>query len=195
MPWLQSGQIAAIELHTQVGHVPQFQRLWQILRPSVSQLKAIAISCPFHRDGIAYLQQLNQLIQPLPIPVIWQADGRPMSGDIGRGTTHACIHYGEQVLQAHLPGYVQLAGGTNAHTINKVQQKTLAIHGVAFGSYARTVLSPMLHQAELRHHQDGGTGEVQLEAYPDLLAQAIAVAQTLVSPWKNRPAITQSNHK
>ncbi|MEB3227929.1 MAG: LdpA C-terminal domain-containing domain [Synechocystis sp.] len=189
LPWLQSGQIAAIEVHTQVGHAAQFHQLWETLRPSLSHLKAIAISCPFHPDGIAYLQYLNQLIQPLPIPVIWQADGRPMSGDIGRGTTHTCIHYGEQILQAHLPGYVQLAGGTNAHTINKVQQKTLAIHGVAFGSCARTLLSPLLHQAELRHRQDSGAGEVQLETYPDLLHQAIALAQTLVSPWKNRSVI------
>ena len=183
LPWLQSGQIAAIEVHTQVGHAGEFQQLWQGLRPCFPHLKAIAISCPFHSDVIAYLQQLNEMIQPLALPVIWQTDGRPMSGDIGKGTTHLCIHYAEQVLATTLPGFVQLAGGTNAHTINKVRQKQLAVNGVAFGSCARTLLTPILQQAEIHHQQDGGTGEVQLETYPDLLQQAIALAKTLVQPW------------
>ena len=187
LPWLQSGQIAAIELHTQVGHGQEFQQLWQALRPGFLHLKAIAISCPFHVEVIPYLQQLNQMIQPLPLPLIWQTDGRPMSGDIGRGTTHPCIQYAEQVLATNLPGYLQLAGGTNAHTVNKVRQKQLKVNGVAFGSCARTLLTPILQQAETRHQQDGGMGEVHLENYPDLLQQAIALAETLVQPWKQQP--------
>jgi hypothetical protein len=79
---------------------------------------------------------------------------------------------------------LQLAGGTNAHTINKVRETSLGVHGVAFGSCARTLLSPVLQQAEIHHQQDGGTGEMQLETYPDLLPTAIALAKTLVSPWK-----------
>ncbi|MFN9174654.1 MAG: circadian clock protein LdpA [Synechocystis sp.] len=190
LPWLQSGQIAAIELHTQVGHGEEFQQLWETLRPSFGHLQAISISCPFHPDVIAYLQQLKAMIQPLTLPLIWQTDGRPMSGDIGKGTTHLCIHYAEQVLATNLPGYLQLAGGTNAHTINKVRQKQLAVNGVAFGSCARTLLTPILQQAEIHHQQDGGTGEVQLETYPDLLQTAIALAKTLVQPWKRQPEIS-----
>ena len=110
-----------------------------------------------------------------------------MSGDIGRGTTHPCIQYAEQVLATNLPGYLQLAGGTNTHTVNKVRQKQLKVNGVAFGSCARTLLTPILQQAETRHQQDGGMGEVHLENYPDLLQQAIALAETLVQPWKQQP--------
>ncbi|MFM1843347.1 MAG: hypothetical protein RLZZ490_2089 [Cyanobacteriota bacterium] len=184
VPWLQSGQIAAIEIHTQVGHREEFQHLWRTLQPCFTHLKAIAISCPFHPEVIAYLQGLHTLIQPLPLPLIWQTDGRPMSGDIGRGTTNTCIYYGEQVLKAKLPGYIQLAGGTNAYTIHKVRNQQLAIHGVAFGGCARTLLSPILQQADRRHQQEHRTGEVELESYPDLFHQAIALGKTLVLPWK-----------
>lgn len=107
-----------------------------------------------------------------------------MSGDIGRGTTHTCLHYAAQVLASPLPGYVQLAGGTNAHTITKLREKPLAVHGVAFGSCARTLIAPILQQAEDRHRQDGGHGETRLETYPDLLQGAIALAKSLVKPWQ-----------
>ncbi len=144
-----------------------------------------------------YLQSLYEWIQPLPTRLIWQTDGRPMSGDIGRGTTHLCLHYAEKVLQSHLPGFVQLAGGTNGHTVKKLIQseqnfidlpeklsKQKIINGVAFGSCARTLLTPVLQEMEARQSQTFGS--LHLEDYPDLLQTAIALARTLVQPWKER---------
>ncbi|HBL14799.1 MAG TPA: 4Fe-4S ferredoxin, partial [Cyanobacteria bacterium UBA11162] len=55
----------------------------------------------------------------------WQTDGRPMSGDIGIGATRAAVKLAQKVLAAGLPGYVQLAGGTNHHTVSKL--KTLGL--------------------------------------------------------------------
>nr|WP_228024163.1 LdpA C-terminal domain-containing domain [Synechocystis salina] len=194
LPWLESGQIAALEIHTQVGHSEQFQQLWQNLQPVLPQLQAIAISCPYHGQAVQYLQSIANWLGQLTIPLIWQTDGRPMSGDIGRGTTHLCLHYADQVLKSDLPGFVQLAGGTNGHTITKLNDDNLWVHGkksivngVAFGGGARALIAPVLQEAEAR--QKDPLAPIHLEDYPDLLQRAIALAQSLVQPWKTRPTM------
>lgn len=193
LPYLESGAIDAIEIHTQVGHLDDFQRLWQLLAPAASHLKLLAISCPDDPELIPYLQSLYQTIvgadrpAPLPFQLLWQTDGRPMSGDIGAGTTHAAIKLGEKVLKANLPGYVQLAGGTNHYTVPKLRELGLLppttapkhIHGVAYGSYARVLLSPILDRLDVETTHPG-----RLEAHPDLLQQAVATATKLVGQIK-----------
>jgi Fe-S-cluster-containing hydrogenase component 2 len=148
---LQSG-VDAIEVHTQIGRLPDFTRLWQAVKPHLDQLKLVAISCP-DGDGLeAYLRSLNALIQPLDGALIWQTDGRPMSGDIGGGATRACLRLGEKVLGFQMPGFVQLAGGTNDSTVAKAQAIGLTqapqFGGIAYGSFARSHLQPILQQLE-----------------------------------------------
>jgi Fe-S-cluster-containing hydrogenase component 2 len=116
----QLAQIDAVEIHTQTGHQEEFAQLWQRLRPWQSHLKLVSISCPDHDQVVPYLRDLYDLMAPLSVPLIWQTDGRPMSGDLGKGTTHAAIRLAQKVLAAGLPGYVQLAGGTNAYTVDKL---------------------------------------------------------------------------
>ncbi|HAX76531.1 MAG TPA: 4Fe-4S ferredoxin, partial [Cyanobacteria bacterium UBA11372] len=164
--------------------------------------------------------------------LVWQTDGRPMSGDIGAGTTHAAIKLGQKVLSAGLPGYVQLAGGTNSHTVIKLKAVGLLnpslgngeedkgsgrrgdtlnfpvtsdspmpvqcpmpdaqIAGVAYGSYARVLLSPVLDLLEKTDmNQDCPTPPdnqtamtARLEDNRELLWQAVAYAHSLVSQLK-----------
>jgi Fe-S-cluster-containing hydrogenase component 2 len=193
IPALIAGEIDAIEIHTHVGHFGDFQRLWAILAPVAYHLKLLAISCPDDGELIPYLTALYHTIadtyhpESLPFTLLWQTDGRPMSGDIGAGTTHAAIKLGEKVLKANLPGYVQLAGGTNHYTVPKLRELGLLppttapkhIHGVAYGSYARVLLSPILDRLDTQTTNPG-----QLEAHPDLLNQAVEKATELVSQLK-----------
>ncbi|KAM3094869.1 circadian clock protein LdpA [Phormidesmis sp. 146-35] len=217
---LQAG-VDAIEIHTQTGRLEDFKRLWKAISPQIHHLKLLAISCPDGEGLIDYLWALHEVIAPLSCALIWQTDGRPMSGDIGDGATRACIKLGQKVLAANLPGYVQLAGGTNAHTVPKL--KTLErssdkngtivlrkISGIAYGSYARSLLLPVLNQLEVmetaqvdfasvRQHsgvlgtasaidREGFTrmrSATRLEATPDLLWQAVELAHTLISPLKS----------
>ena len=173
---LQAG-VDAIEIHTQIGRLDAFRRLWEAIVPWVSELKLIAISCPDGDGLIDYLRALYDLISPLPCPLVWQLDGRPMSGDIGMGTTRAAVKLGQKALAVSLPGYIQLAGGTNHHTVPKLKalgllqpspslasvaalaakepldahssnQPSSYISGVAYGSYARTLLTPILNQLD-----------------------------------------------
>ena len=213
--------VDALEIHTKVGHFADFKRLWSAIAPRVNQLKLLAISCPDGEGLIEYLWSLYQLISPLPCRNVWQTDGRPMSGDIGLGATRAAVKLAQKVQGAGLPGYIQLAGGTNQHTVAKLKavgllkksdqddkEVTLTsdsrnnllhlssqpyVAGVAYGSYARVLLSPILNELEkfqeqavkanLASPQDPAFG--QLEAIPELLWQAVASADSLVSQLKS----------
>ncbi len=219
-PLVMSTGIEAVEIHTQVGRLVEFQNLWQAISPWVSQLKIIAISCPDGEGLIEYLHSLYNVISPLQNILIWQTDGRPMSGDIGDGTTIAAVKLGQKVLAAKLPGYVQLAGGTNNYTVPKLrsmgllrgrageaweageeitppppqhptspspQHPTPSIAGVAYGSYARVLLSSVLDQLEYEEvNQANVQTIVRLEEQPKLLWQAVELAHSLVSQLKSK---------
>jgi Fe-S-cluster-containing hydrogenase component 2 len=248
---LQTG-VDALEIHTQVGRERDFQRLWNSIQPHLEKLKLVSISCPDGDGVVEYLKTLSEMIIPLNCPLIWQTDGRPMSGDIGAGTTLASVKLCQKILAANLPGYVQLAGGTNDYTIAKLKslgllQSTLQspvinavfpnpdrpnqtiggkrkrlrsinsshrVAGVAYGSYARVLLSPIWEKLEslstpeinmgtfdqdeiiTRKHQpliqenmftlvETQNGASLLEANPELLWQAVGKASTLVSQIKS----------
>ena len=195
-------EVDAIEIHTQVGRYDAFMALWSALRPDLDDLTVISISCPDHDDAIAYLWQLYEGIQPLSVPLIWQTDGRSMSGDIGKGTTHATLRFAEKVLHAGPPGYVQLAGGTNAHTVTKLREATATavsqwrvppslitttarpttrprFAGVGYGSFARHLLSPLLDEDAICPPLAAIAGQASKGDHSDDLDPAIAIPQLL----------------
>lgn len=207
-PLIEMGVVQALEIHTQVGRTAEFQALWQVLAPFLSRLQVLAVSCPDGEELLGYLANLYDLMAPLPCPLIWQTDGRPMSGDIGDGATRATVLLAEKVLQAQLPGYVQLAGGTNWHTIAKLKAKGLLyphlmvsssdikspqhyVAGIAYGSYARHQLAAVQAELEMLPIQQ------QLEDHPALLQRATSAALSLVGELKpsvlNRPS-TATEH-
>jgi Fe-S-cluster-containing hydrogenase component 2 len=186
VPMVMEMGIDAIEIHTQVGRVTDFSRLWNVIQPWSDRLKLIAVSCPDGEEMLDYLHKLHHLINPVRFANLWQTDGRPMSGDIGDGATRACIQLGQKVLAANLPGFVQLAGGTNDHTVEKLRSLHLLPHqspdrhfaGIAYGSYARSQLQPVL--AELEQRQSD-----RLEDHPDLLQESVKLAERLITPLKD----------
>jgi Fe-S-cluster-containing hydrogenase component 2 len=191
---IMSTGVDAIEIHTKIGRLREFQELWGAIAPGVDKLKAVAISCNDGEGLIDYLQGIYELITPLPQILIWQTDGRSMSGDIGDGTTIATVKLGQKVLAANLPGYVQLAGGTNSYTIAKLKAMGLLKHtgspsiaGVAYGSYARVLLSPILNRLENQEVNNSKIkGNLRLEEDPELLWSAVRLAHTLVSQLKSQ---------
>lgn len=162
-------QVDAVEIHTRVGRQREFAALWQRLEPWRAHIKLVSVSCPEDPHIVDYLRDLHRIMDPLTLPLIWQTDGRPMSGDLGKGTTHATLRLAQTVLAADLPGYVQLAGGTNAYTVPKLRELGLLkgadplrspltesfptaphpwVAGIAYGSYARTLMMPLLETLE-----------------------------------------------
>ncbi len=210
---LKSG-VDAVEIHTTVGRLAEFKKLWQTILPYIGHLKLIAISCPNGEGMIDYLRNLYDAIAPLTTVNIWQTDGRSMSGDIGSGTTLAAVKLGAKVLRAKIPGYVQLAGGTNNYTVPKLKAMGLlkeltrqrsgdmrdnnvisvtptclgtetTVAGVAYGSYARKLLSPILEQLEKKEVNNSSVKvTTRLEEEPALLWQAVSLADSLVSQLK-----------
>ncbi len=211
-PLLLKSGVGAVEIHTTVGRLAEFKRLWQTILPYIGHLKLVAISCPNGEGIIDYLHSLYDVISPLAYLNIWQTDGRSMSGDIGSGTTLAAVKLGAKVLRAKIPGYVQLAGGTNSYTVPKLKAMGLLkeltkpisenmgennvisrtsclgteafIAGVAYGSYARKLLSPILEQLEEKEVNNSSVITARLEEEPTLLWQAVSLADSLVSQLK-----------
>ena len=133
------------------------------------------------------------------------ADGRPMSGDIGRGATKESIAFAVQLAKAkeRPPGFLQLAGGTNAHTIDGLKKEGLfqttiseylhddtsttsssdsshaLISGIAYGGYARKIVGRILRSMQSQHG-----AAASIEEHPQHLLMALKEALALVGPIK-----------
>lgn len=185
--------VDAIEIHTREGHLNEFRQLWQELAPALWNLKLVAVSAP--RLGMNTAEELAKyhacMVPPIHGALLWQLDGRPMSGDIGKGATQAVVRLASEVVarRGGLPGYLQLAGGTNLHThaavkeaglLRKESGKQSLIHGVAFGGIARKLLSNILKELE----EISIAAPAHIEEHPHMLKKALDIAEGLVAPWK-----------
>ncbi|KAJ0035513.1 hypothetical protein Pint_24346 [Pistacia integerrima] len=136
---------------------------------------------------------------------LWQLDGRPMSGDIGRGATRESVAFAVLLAAAkdRPPGFLQLAGGTNAHTVDGLKKEGLfqttsttknsgkekltaispstsqsLIGGVAYGGYARKIVGRVLNSLQMQH------GLSVIEDHPEHLLEALQEAIALVGTVK-----------
>ncbi|RDX79629.1 hypothetical protein CR513_39926 [Mucuna pruriens] len=172
---IKRNDVDAMEIHTSGRQSTLFKELWSALGDSVGNLRLIAL------------------------------DGRPMSGDIGRGATKESIGFAVQLAKAkeRPPGFLQLAGGTNAHTIDGLKKEGLfqttiteyshddtstisssdsshaLISGIAYGGYARKIVGRVLRSMQSQH---GGSASV--EDHPEHLLMALKEALALVGPVK-----------
>jgi Fe-S-cluster-containing hydrogenase component 2 len=182
----------AVELHTRIGRGDAFAERLRQVRSAGIPLQRLAVSCGLEGQGVGgetpsaalLAQELWQRfaqLQAANLRPLWQLDGRPMTGDVGAGTAHAAVRLLRSVGPLAPPGPLQLAGGTNAHTLALVQalpSSAPPVAGVAFGSVARQQLQALLLEAQSR-------GQRLLDL-PDLLAPALALASALVEPWSRR---------
>nr|XP_016440986.1 PREDICTED: uncharacterized protein LOC107766680 isoform X1 [Nicotiana tabacum]XP_016440987.1 PREDICTED: uncharacterized protein LOC107766680 isoform X1 [Nicotiana tabacum] len=204
---LERDDVDAIEIHTS-GRVPAvFRELWTGLGNSTANLKLVAVSFPDLRDSTISAMEAMYSVMETNIQCLnlWQLDGRPMSGDIGRGATRDAIAFAQKLASAENKpkGFLQLAGGTNAHTIEGLKKERLfqtttmheasdyekipssslhspnaLIAGVAFGGYARKIVGRVLNSVQ-NHH-----GLAHVEDFPELLLQAIIESLALVGTVK-----------
>ena len=210
-PLLVALQPDAVEIHTQPGRGVAFaQRLDQVLAAHLP-LQCLSVSCgleaPANGRGealairaeasgrdrssaepsglerlAAELWQRFARLRAAGLRPLWQLDGRPMSGDVGDGTAHAAVRLLAALRPWAPPGPLQLAGGTNGHTLELLRRHAGSAAaarrlsaGVAFGGMARRQLQPLLLEAERR-----GT---RLLDDADLWPEALARARQLVGPW------------
>jgi hypothetical protein len=199
---LQALRPDAVELHTQAGRQAGFVERLRQLQASGVPLQRLAVSCGLERGAQARTadpeHQGGGLGQPPPLSArelaaelwqrfsalraaghrpLWQLDGRPMSGDVGAGTARAAVKLLAAIRPWAPPGPLQLAGGTNAGSLALLEPRSGAA-GVAFGSVARSLLQPLLVEAERLGHP--------LRERPELRQQALERARGLVEPWLRR---------
>lgn len=155
-------EVDALEIHVRPGQEAEFRALWAQIGDAASRLKVVAVSLPDLGGDEALAGGLKMMWDVMRAGTarmasgprfIWQADGRPMSGDIGRGTAKAAVSLGRRMREVlnriGVPGEVQLAGGTNDATVPLMQTIGLrrvpgvavkdSVAGIAVGGYARKV--------------------------------------------------------
>jgi Fe-S-cluster-containing hydrogenase component 2 len=180
----------AVELHTQPGRLAAFAERVEQLAACGVPLRRVAVSAGLAGHGgcpqrlAAELWQRFGLLRRAGFRPLWQLDGRPMSGDVGAGTAHAALRLLERLAPLAPPGPLQLAGGTNQHTLSLLKRRPGGgprVAGVAFGGVARRQLQPLLLEAE----QQGQ----RLLDLPSLWPRALASVEGLVGPWLARGGV------
>lgn len=175
----------AVEVHTAPGRADAFADTLAALVDAEVPLRRLAVSCGLEGHGLGpsdlahELWQRHAVVRRHGLRPVWQLDGRPMSGDVGRGTARAAVQLWQQVRPLAPPGPLQLAGGTNGATLDQIRKGVPAAEGspagVAFGGYARTLVQPWLQAALERG--------VRLVDWPEAWQEAFLQASALVEPW------------
>ncbi|GAV92792.1 Fer4 domain-containing protein/LdpA_C domain-containing protein [Cephalotus follicularis] len=99
---LHRNDVDAIEIHTNGRQTDLFKGLWDGLGDSTKHLRLVAVSLPDVGDTvISSMNNIYSIMEPhLCCFNLWQLDGRPMSGDIGRGATRESIAFAHRLAAA-----------------------------------------------------------------------------------------------
>ena len=178
---LQTIKPDAVEIHTEINRIDPFIEVVRILKNADTKLKTISISCGLNQspqspnDLLKAIWERYEILSELNLPIIWQLDGRPMSGDLAPTTGRDTVKLFETIGSHLPPGLIQLAGGTNGKTHELLNVNNFP-DGIAFGSYARKIMQPFIEFANKNNKK--------LYEYPERMALAIKEAQKLLKPWK-----------
>lgn len=187
-----------------------FDELWNSLSNAVGHVKLVAVSLPDLGESTVPVMKTMYSIMATHLQSynLWQQlDGRPMSGDIGRGATREAIAFAARLASQHEKphGFYQLAGGTNSHTVDSLKSMGLfkakttpvghsqgqatgaasadsqqaVIGGIAYGGYARKIVGRVLSRMVSQE------GNAHIEDYPEFLLQALREALALMGPVKS----------
>ena len=188
-PILKDLRPDAVEIHTAPGRSKEFNATVNELMSANVPLKRLAVSCGLQGYGISIEQlakelwERHQCLRMHRQKPIWQLDGKRMSGDLGLGAAKVAVHLWEEIKPLAPPGPLQLAGGTNAHTITHLLNQE-GPAGIAFGGMARKLIQPWLLEAQKK--------QIRLREWPDGWHQALQAAQGLINPWLSRSCNSQT---
>ena len=174
----------AVEIHTEINRIDSFKKVVDILNNPLVKLKNISVSCGLNqfqqspkqaKDLLKAFWERYEILSKLHVPLIWQLDGRPMSGDLASTTGKDTVKLFEKIGSRLPPGLIQLAGGTNGRTHEFLKLDNFP-DGIAFGSSARKIMQP--------HIEFANKNNKRLYEYPEIMSLAIQEAQKLINPWK-----------
>jgi len=97
---LQKIKPNAVEIHTEINRLDSFTKVVSILISCETKLDKISISSGLNQsfkksqepeDLLKALWERYEILKKLDIPLIWQLDGRPMSGDLAPSTSRDAV--------------------------------------------------------------------------------------------------------
>lgn len=134
--------ISCLELHAVSSDEKNFKESWNILKGYNCGIMSLCLD----RSEIGN----NKLIKRVKYAmkgreddsVIIQADGSPMTGGVDDyHSTMQAVATAEIVNAARLPVFVVISGGTNSRSGELLKICSVNAHGVAIGSFARSLVS------------------------------------------------------
>ncbi len=176
----------AVEIHTEIDRKESFAKVSNIIKESKIKLKKISVSCGLSQSNTSPEALANafweryEILREHEVQLIWQLDGRPMSGDIAPTAAKAAVKLWERIHPLLPPGLIQLAGGTNGSTYKFLKENEIP-DGIAFGSVARKLVQPLI--------EDAFKSNKKIYETPDKMALAINKAKILLEPWKTNQII------
>ena len=151
------------------------------IKNSQIKLKKISISCGLNQtekdpnDLLKALWDRYKILDEHNVPLIWQLDGRPMSGDLGSSTGKVAVQLWKTIGPHLPPGLKEIAGGTNEKTHEFLEINNLP-DGIAFGSSARKIMQPLIEFSSKKNKK--------LHECPEKMSLAIKKAHKFLKPWK-----------
>ncbi|MBC7545708.1 MAG: 4Fe-4S dicluster domain-containing protein [Candidatus Sericytochromatia bacterium] len=131
----------AIELHTGSGDEAGVQALWRLVADQRARWPLISFSVGDYGQGTeAVLALIRRIVGWAGSGIIIQVDGKPISGRTGVESTLPALELAARVMALDVSAFVQVAGGTNDLTGSLARERSLPIHGVGMGSFARAHL-------------------------------------------------------
>ena len=178
---LQTIKPDAVEIHTEINRKESFENVSRIIKESKVNLQKISVSCGLSQSNKSPEALANafweryEILKEHNVQLIWQLDGRPMSGDIAPTAAKAAVKLWEMIHPLLPPGLIQLAGGTNGSTYKFLKNDEIP-DGIAFGSVARKLVQPLI--------EDAFKSNKKIYENPEKMALAIRKAKILLEPWK-----------
>ena len=173
----------AIEIHTETNRAESFKKLAKIIKNSSVNFKSISVSCGLSQsnakasDLLKTFWERYSILKDHGAQLIWQLDGRPMSGDLAASATQAAVKLWEKMRNDLPPGLIQLAGGTNGNTYKLFNNDKLP-DGIAFGGAARKLVQPIIEESFKENKK--------IYEDPEKMHLAIEKAKILINPWKTK---------
>lgn len=129
-----------IELHAIGDDEADIDEKWNYIEENFDGMMSLCLDRSKLSDE-AMLNRINRLIKNRkPYTTIIQADGAPMSGGVDDyHSTLQAVATADIVQKFNLPVYLLISGGTNSKTLDLAHKCKVYPHGIAIGSYARTL--------------------------------------------------------
>jgi Fe-S-cluster-containing hydrogenase component 2 len=166
LPW---ELISSVEVHI-MGDLPEVDSILERVQQQYDGPLSICLDRSKFSDNNIQEFIKSYIFPDDPRSLIIQADGSPISGDDKKETTLQAIAIAQLIDRMKLPVYLMISGGTNQYTREYLKEFNVKYDGIAFGSYARTLVKSYLDDEDFFNN-------------PIMLYQAIQKIQENILGW------------